>query len=133
MKQPIIHRELALLHPMMQDRVWALINDLNNALASGEIATSILPFETYRDPIRQNWLKDNQPKTTRAGAWHSAHQYGMAVDFCGWKSATEPTWSLPETEWEVLKRLAGAHGLQAPIAWDRGHIELPEWQKLKPA
>ncbi len=41
---------------------------------------NVFVFETYRSPERQDLLYNQIPKVTEAKAWHSWHQYGLAVD-----------------------------------------------------
>ena len=86
-------------------------------------------FETYRHPARQ-WYLYNQ-KASKAQAWQSAHQYGLAADFAGHIN-DHWTWDLPERVWQQLTEMANDVKLARPITWDLGHIQHPNtWQIVR--
>ena len=122
------------LHPAMRDHLAALRADL---LAE---KIPLQPFETMRSALRQHELF-SQGRTkpgpgasaanplgrmcTKADAWWSFHQYGLAVDmvFC----ATPGAWSWNEPEkgmWDRYTELARIHGLRT-LSFERPHCELP--------
>lgn len=118
----IVNRNLELLHPLMRRRVDALV------LALEKAKNPLRIFEGYRSPIRQRNLHDSGRGVTKAGAWESAHQYGLAVDFAvprggrrdGW------TWTVDPAHWRELAVLAAHEGLYVPSpGWDPGHVEHP--------
>ena len=114
--------DLEMLHPDVKPAFIALSHALGTAFQAGNTSVLFQPFETYRTPMRQAWLLQQQPPRTKVGPWRSAHQYGRAVDFVpiiegGW------TWNASELEWRFLHEMAEQHGLRAPIQWDRPHIE----------
>lgn len=94
------------------------------------------PFEGYRSPMRQNYLFSLGTKITKARAWQSAHQYGLAVDFAGLRIENDLivpnswSWDVNESLWPKLKREAALSGLDIPIQWDRGHVIHPVVTKL---
>lgn len=93
------------------------------------------PFEGFRNPARQNYLFAVS-KTTKARPWQSAHQYGLAVDFACRRivkdhAPGEGWYWLDDAPWGQLKSLARGEGLDIPIAWDKGHVEHPIWNKIK--
>lgn len=95
-----------------QDRVWMM-------------------FETYRSPERQNELF--KKKKTRAKAWQSAHQYGMAIDFVPVIDG-KPAWPDSEDEcWVELLGLATECGLLNDIDWDLPHVYDPLFLDVKRA
>lgn len=88
-------------------------------------------FETFRHPMRQEHLF--AANTTKARAWQSAHQYGLAVDFVP-RLDGRWTWLLSElgdTDMLHFRRIVGNHGLIADIAWDPFHCEHPLWRRVK--
>lgn len=95
------------------------------------------PFEGYRHPMRQHYLRADT-KSTKAGPWESAHQYGLAVDFAisvNDKKTPEPgslIWD-EAAPWELLRELAAVHELEVPIDWDRGHVVSPLFTKFQSA
>jgi len=92
------------------------------------------PFEGFRTPERQNYLLTVE-KTTKAGPWESAHQYGLAVDFAVIVKKQDGSvgWSWPnDAPWQRLKDIATSVGLDIPISWDRGHVQHPLWNSFKP-
>lgn len=98
----------------------------------------LIPFEGIRTADRQNYLLTVE-KTTKARAWQSAHQYGLAVDFAamwvGVSGAINPdTWFWPESShpcWRELKTLARQMGMDVPIANDLGHVQHPLFVTLR--
>ena len=91
------------------------------------------PFEGFRNPERQNYLL-TVSKTTKAGPWESAHQYGLAVDFACRvinDNGSLGEWCWPvEAPWDELRRLARSVGLDIPISWDKGHVQSPIWDQI---
>lgn len=124
------YAEFELLHPIGRQRFRNLEGALTVAYLDKVTRTLFKPFETYRHPVRQQWLKDVK-KTSKAGAFESAHNFGMAVDFVAY-DLDEGVWSWEPTEdWAFLKSEAERHGLLVPISWDRVHVEHPIWQILR--
>ena len=123
------------LHPKMRTAIRPMIEATRTFewIARGQ-KLRFEPFEGYRTPIRQEYLLAVR-KTTKAGPWESAHQYGLAVDFACRvidKYGLGAGWSWPEdAPWQVLKNLARANGLDIPIEWDRGHVQHPLWLQFR--
>jgi len=90
------------------------------------------PFEGYRTAERQHYLLTVE-KTTKAGPWQSAHQYGLAVDYAiRIREENSFRWSWIEGDhWDQLADLASAVQLRIPIRWDRGHVEHPIFSDIK--
>jgi peptidoglycan L-alanyl-D-glutamate endopeptidase CwlK len=86
--------------------------------------TDFLPFETYRSPDDQNLVF--RKGTSKARAFESPHQYGLAVDFVPFIDGVW-RWDVPAATWGGLHRRALAMGLTVPLAWDKPHIEHPNW------
>ena len=105
----------------MRDQIHALD-------ASLRIDTPFLIFETWRSPEQQ----DNAfaRGVSKARAFQSPHQFGLAVDFVPFINGNW-TWQQPDAVWEVLHARAATLGLLAPMAWDKGHIESPDWPKIR--
>ena len=122
-----IDRDLDHLHPAMARRVRGLIARLE---AEG---VPMRVFETYRDPDRQAHL-ELEGSASKAGAFQSAHQYGLAADFAMFHPhGAHGEWSWPPADapiWDRLHACAYDAGLTAPISWDPGHISWPDWRKL---
>jgi hypothetical protein len=90
--------------------------------------TPFRPFETFRDPARQLDLLEQG--TTKAGAFESPHQFGLAVDFVPYIDGNW-TWQAPPELWDELAHHATVCGLLTPIAWDRPHVEHPVWGRVR--
>lgn len=117
-------RDLSKLHPTLRATV--------NALLEG-FATSELPFrvfEGFRAPERQEWLFA-QGRTrpggivTKAQAWESHHQYGLAVDLVLFDNGA---WSWDDrganaSLWHRMRDAAKAAGLRV-LDWEMPHAEL---------
>ena len=127
------------LHPEVRGQFSALAEDLTLAYQADHTEFRFEPFEGLRSPDRQNHLFTEG--TTKARAWQSAHQFGLAVDFVPRILKFRPGdsegrwhWHWPATEhndWQVLSELAVEHGLLTPIAWDKAHVEHPHWRAFR--
>jgi len=120
------------LHPDMVEPTRLVTQTMRATVIEGHV---LQPFEGYRSPMRQNYLFFGT-KATKARAWKSGHQYGMAVDFAGLRVEdgliipNSWTWDVSEILWRDLKHVAAMHGLDVPIQWDRGHVIHPQMFKL---
>jgi len=92
--------------------------------AAMEADTILRVFETYRTPERQAHVFTTG--ASHARPWQSAHQYGYALDFAGFKNGAW-TWDVDARCWEVLHHRAAELGLLTPISWDLGHVQHPRW------
>lgn len=125
----MIYRDLALVHPKAIAAFTAMAHELANMHQSKTIEVLFRPFESYRDPDRQDDLLSQG--TTKAAAWHSAHQYGLAVDFVPYVEGVWNWGGATSEQWEVMHAVAEKHGLSAPITWDKAHIEHPLWKSFR--
>lgn len=107
--------------------------DLTRALAS----TSLAVYETVRSPQRQAELyaigRQTAPRgktVTRARAWESYHQYGLAADFV-FSVNGKWTWTEPKFgQWKEFTLLAAKCGLRS-LSFERPHVEFPDTQLSK--
>lgn len=129
MSEPL-NRSINDLHPLMRPLVRQLEGKMLDDLMFTHGGTSgFRLFEGYRSPGRQAELFRQHPKVTKAKAWQSAHQFGLAVDYVWW---TGKEWSWDDGHnWAYLASAAEAVGLAAPIKWDRPHIQHPEYEVMK--
>ena len=112
---------LATLHPTM-------IEAAREALAQAD-AEGLRPIisETLRSPARQDQLYA-QGRTapgsivTKARAWESAHQYGLALD-------VTTSYGYGSEQQRRLHSLGAAYGFLT-ISWDLPHWEHPEFPAL---
>lgn len=115
------------LHPKCRDVFGLLTARLAEGYEVGGIRTLFRPFEGYRTPQRQAHLLRVE-KTTKADAWQSAHNYGLAVDYVGW---VDGKWSWhDDLDWDGLDTMVAQCGLLRPIRWDRPHVEHPIWRSI---
>ncbi len=114
----------ASLHPAFREKV----NRLIAALAAEGLP--FRPFEGFRTPVRQDWLYQ-QGRTrpgavvTKARAWESYHQYGLAVDFVLYQNGK---WSWETAggrmrDWNRMIALGKAQGLE-PLRFELPHLQL---------
>lgn len=117
-----IYRSIAMLAPSM----GRMIGDLFDALRERpDLPVNWYLVETYRDPERQASLF--YKGKSKAGAWQSPHQYGLAADIVPF-DGTKPIWpNLDDARWATLAVAAEAVGLATPIKWDPGHVQHPGW------
>lgn len=119
--------EISFLHPLMRGPVLQLRDLLDDDYQRGKTLTWFRVFETYRSPEDQDALFIKG--TTKSRAWQSAHQWGMAADFVPWVSGA---WSwAADHDYEHLKARAKLLGLDVPIAWDKVHVQLPQWAQRR--
>lgn len=109
--------DLDALHPVLREAVVELEDRF---LAEG------LPFrlfEAFRTPQRQKWLFAQG--RSRARAWESYHQFGLAVDYVLW---VNNAWSWSSTGvysryWKRLPQLGGELGLE-PLPGEMPHLQV---------
>lgn len=119
------------LHPICRPMFERLTADLEEAWRNEKTLTFFKPYEGLRSPIKQLELLNVRPALTHVVPWHSAHQYGMAVDFVAWKG---DAWSFSEDhDYEFLRLAAENAGLTRPMVWDKSHIEWGGWLDLTKA
>lgn len=137
-----IYRDTSLLHPKFRRAFEGLAQDLIHCYETGRTKTRFEIFETFRDPMRQSDMLGK--KTTKAGPFQSAHQFGLACDFVPVISPDEaielgnrigervlPGWSWAAShDYAFLKARAPLFGLAMPIAWDPCHVEHPSWREI---
>ena len=123
-----------LLHPKARDSFEGLSESLTRAYESGQTQTLFKVFETFRGPLRQ--LDLFAKGTTKARAWQSAHNYGLAVDFVPFvplstnRAVGEWSWA-SHHDYEFLATRASVFGLVVPISWDPCHVESPIWGSIR--
>lgn len=125
------------LHPEFAGKVVLLDQFLTKSYKTGVTKTLFKIYETFRYNERQDHLF--RKGMTKARAGQSAHNYGLAVDFVPYVQATDAFarekgvsgWNWDQShDWDFLKKAAVKFGLEAPIKWDRAHVQLPGWKRL---
>lgn len=130
MTTPPRSNDLGLLHPVQKTLFVSLAHYLERDWQDGKTKTHFKVFEAWRSPLRQAELF-KQGSVTKADAWQSAHQFGLAVDFVPW---TVNGWSWDEHhDYDWLRERAYRIGLATPIAWDRCHVESQLWPDVRRA
>lgn len=115
------------LYPTVRPAFRALADDLFQAHRLGIVKSLFLPFQGYRSPVDQEHAFKRG--VSKAHAFDSAHQFGLAVDFVAWD---HESWSwAPYQDWNGLRRCAAGRNLINDIEWDRAHVEHPLFRKLK--
>ena len=115
---------LDILHPSFREKLQAVLTELQTKAIPFEV------FESYRTPERQAFLFA-QGRTrpgavvTKADAWFSYHQYGLAVDMVlklngNWSWDTS---GANAAHWKTLHAVAATHGLE-PLSWELPHLQL---------
>ena len=125
-------------HPEFGRRAEELEQYLFDAYKARVTKTYFKVFECFRSSDRQNSLFAKGVSKAKAG--QSAHNYGLAADFVPWINGHEaaaighgtvPGWSWhPSHDYDFLKKAAEKFGLEAPLAWDKCHVQLPNWKKF---
>lgn len=127
------------IHPKAVRSFQLLEEDLLRGFLCGETKTWFRPFEGYRAPERQLEMLRN--KTSKALPFQSAHQYGLAVDYVGFRAEKPARLQMPTgsgiwswdiaQDWDYLDKAATRQGLERSISWDRPHIEHPLWNRIR--
>lgn len=121
-----VNRQLGLLHPYIRNRAMDFERALMDYYARMQMKMELNIFETWRHPARQDYLF--RQGYTKARAWQSAHQYGLAIDLAGKTKAGAWTWALNEADIRTAQSIAKRFDLVAPIAWDPTHFEWKLWK-----
>ena len=138
-----VFSDITLLNPKFRRACEALHEYIIDAHETGRTKTRFEIFETYRDPRRQADLL--KKKVTKAGAFQSPHQFGLACDFVPYLSASEaeelsmrtgervfPGWNWHSShDYRFLATAAQKFKLTVPISWDPCHVEHPDWKKFR--
>jgi hypothetical protein len=122
-------------HPRAQGQFQAMQDELDTIWRNDRSNTRFVVFEVYRNPFRQRYLKA-YAKTSKADAFESAHQYGLAADFVPKIEIAPGKWSYnwdDDHDYDLLKKVARKHGCDVPISWDKCHVEHPMWTELRQA
>lgn len=120
------------LHPRVRGPFMALADDLARSYGLGPSLTRTLfrPFEGYRSPVKQNEAR--RKGVSKAAAWSSPHQYGLAVDFVPFMGG-KWMWE-GDHDWAFLARCASARGLicqTSGLEWDKPHVQSPLWYEVR--
>ncbi len=125
-----VHPELARL---AQGAISALQRDV----------PGIAAFETWRSPERQTFLfakgrTTAGPRVTRAKAWDSWHQFGLALDlacfFPGDVTAhVKPHWSWEFDRDKVREMFVTTYKMEPGPAFESGHFQLTRGLTIKDA
>lgn len=132
------------LHPKFRPIATGIYEDLKRLHQAGKMEFAFEVFETLRLPARQEDAFAR--KTSKARAWESAHNVGLAADFVPYLTAAQarkytakgssplPGWYWPAVDhpdWITLADIAEIkYGMQT-ISWDRPHVEHPLFDKIQ--
>ena len=110
----------------LHQEFWSKVVILQQKMVSAEIQLRI--YETVRTPFRQvelyhiGRMGDPRRIVTRAKAWHSKHQYGLAVDMV-FLVKGKWTWSEPSPGmWSIYQSEAKSLGL-VYLPTEKPHVE----------
>lgn len=113
-----IIRSTSLLAPWFENRLIACVSECNSQ------GYPIAVYESYRSPVRQDYLyslgRSRIGKiVTRAQAWQSWHQYGLACDLAFYH---ERKWSW-EGAWDKVLPIFHAKGFKS-LDFEKSHVEI---------
>lgn len=97
------------------------------ALADAMLVQGFRPFESYRTDHEQ--MRVYNLGTSKAKPGESPHGWGLGCDFVPYTDGTG--WHWPKSSWagwKELERQAALVGLLAPLAWDKPHVQVPDWR-----
>lgn len=113
-----IIRSTSVLAPWFETLLLDALSDANSQ------GYPIAVFESYRSPIRQNYLYSLGRTipgkiVTRAQAWQSWHQYGVAADLAFYENR-KWSWDGP---WEKVLPIFHARGFKS-LDFEKSHVEI---------
>lgn len=123
----IVERSTDWLHPIARPKFIQLAAQLRKDYDDGRVGHDFRIFETFRSPARQEYV--NRKGNSKAQAFRSAHQYGLAVDFVPYLVGRGYYWDCDA--WDHLRRRAHEAGFLNDIPWDRAHVEHPLWKEIQ--
>jgi hypothetical protein len=86
-------------------------------------------FETYRDPKAQTAAFATG--TSKAPAFSSPHQFGLAADFVPYGSRGWVWPHVTDGEWDTLRMHCRTFGLINDLNWDRPHVYHRVWRQVR--
>ena len=129
---------MASLHPKFQPVVNRLYQNLVLAHEAGRLKYRFEIFEGFRHFSRQRALVAKG--VSKAGAWKSAHNFGLGADFVPYLTKDEAKmlarpagWYWPEITdpcWKILADQAALAGAVHPMAWDGPHVEFVHFRDI---
>ena len=122
--------DLYYLAPAVRPKFQELADLLQQKFKEGRLKTLFLPFETFRTPSRQLILYNTQK--SRATAMHSAHNYGLAVDFVAYVVDGKTGWSWTSNEYGAMQMYARVMGFET-LGWEQCHVQSPLFRRLTTA
>lgn len=114
------NQDIAALHPLMWDNVQGLMARLRKIHEDEPWFPLFKLFEGYRSPERQALMIKRG--VSKSQPWHSAHQYGLAVDMVPIVFG-KLSWSVPGDVWTRLATEVLPFNLRCPIGWDKPHCQ----------
>lgn len=117
----MINRDINLLAPIVQDKLSKALAELHDVKIPIEL------FEGFRTPERQENLYWSKPPITKARAWQSFHQYGLACDLA---FQVDGKWSW-SGDWNGVTDVMKDYGFET-ITWERPHFQITHglsWQE----
>lgn len=121
----MVNRDIKLLYPELEFRLSRGLHICEN------LGIPVALFEGWRSPERQSQLFRQKPPVTKADAWMSWHQYGLAFDIAVYE---DKKWSW-DTNIIMKAREVFQHklGLEIIGDWDAGHYQLTGGLKITQA
>ena len=108
------------IHPNLQQRVLAI-----HEVMRRQYGYQMVLVEGYRSPERQAELI-KRGNATRAGAWQSCHQYGMAADSAPIRDG-QLQWDMSDEWTRRGYQLYGALARQAGLEWGGDWLSLKDF------
>ncbi len=122
------NRGWTLLFPEFADKLRTAIADCQ------KLGYPVAAFELWRSPQRQDWLYA-QGRTrvgkivTKAKAWESAHQLGLAADLAFLEKGA---WSW-NGKWMEVVDIMEKHGLESLRPFETSHVQMMHGLDIKAA
>lgn len=116
-----IDRDLKKAHKVLQNKVTAVIADVNGHLKG--TGWELRVYEVYRAPERQLWLYNHGMSKIKTARGKHCRTPTEAVDVVFWHDGQWVWPPLNDPKWALVDKSAKAHNLRR-ITWDKPHLEL---------
>lgn len=121
-------RSLNDLHKDFRPLVDLWLADLH-AVDLHDLITCTLRSGTEQNALWEQGRSVPGKIVTYAKAGQSAHQYGLALDFCLLVNG-KANWNGEDEPWNRAINLANARGLQSLRPMESAHLQHPRWREI---
>lgn len=113
-------------HPIIKDKVWALLRDALNDGIRLDIVSGVRDFKKQQEVYAQGRTKPGDI-VTNAPPGLSWHNYHVAVDVCPF-DGKDFVWKTPDVVWDKIGKIGKAVGFEWGGDWPEKKRDRPHFQ-----